>query len=681
MTCTSCQNANPDGATFCMSCGTALSNACPQCGTGLPGGAKFCLQCGHQLAESESGTVQAALQQYIPKQLLSKLQAAQAMGGMQDERRIVTMLFCDVAGSTAAAGQLDPEEWAEIMNGAFEYLIAPVYRYEGTLARLMGDAILAFFGAPVAHEDDPQRAVMAGLEIVQGIDPYWEEVRSKWKLDCEVRVGINTGLVVVGEVGSDLRMEYTAMGDAINIAARMEQTAKPGTIQVSADTHRLVAPLFDFEDLGPIEVKGKSEPVQAYRVLQPKADPGSLRGIEGLDAPLIGREHEMDTLRGLIAGLRQGEGKIVSVIGDAGLGKSRLIAEMRDALVSDGVLAESNGRSSNGAGIGEAVSWHEARSVSYATSSPYAPFVGLLSGYFDLRPDDTEQGKYQKIRSRMGDLLSERVGATAPFVATLLGISLEGEDLKLVRYLKPPQIRERTFGAVRSLVEGMAATQLLVLILEDLHWADPTSIELIEHLMSLTDSLALMILAMFRPQRQDLSWRYHEVAARDYVHRYTSIELQPLDESGSRELVASLLHVEGLPESVRSLILTKAEGNPFFVEEVIRSLLDSHLVVREDGLWRATGAIEGIAVPDTLAGVINARLDRLEDESKRVVQTAAVIGREFDYDTLSDIYGALGSSAARAHPPEKWDAAAGLYVQTRTDPGDSLRLAASQHST
>ena len=475
-----------------MSCGAALSAACPQCGTELLGAARFCFQCGHQMAEAGSGPVQAVLQQYIPKELLNKLETAQAGGGMRGERRVVTMLFCDVAGSTAAAGQLDPEEWAEIMNGAFEYLIAPVYRYEGTLARLMCDAVLAFFGAPIAHEDDPQRAVMAGLDIVQGVDPYWQDVRRKWGLDCEVRVGINTGLVVVGEVGSDLRMEYTAMGDAINVAARMEQTAQPGTIQVSADTHRLVAPLFDFEDLAPVEVKGKTEPVQVYRVLQPKAEPGSLRGIEGLVAPLIGREHEMETLRGLIAGLRRGEGEIVSVICDAGLGKSRLIAEMRDALVSDGVLAEANGRSSNGAGFAGDISWHEARSVSYATSSPYAPFVSLLSGYFDFQTQDTDQGKFQKVRKRIGDLLPDRVGATgatAPFVATLLGISLEGEDLELVKYLNPPQIRERTFGATRSLVEGMAAAQPLVLILEDLHWADPTSMELIEHLMSLTDSL------------------------------------------------------------------------------------------------------------------------------------------------------------------------------------------------
>ena len=342
MTCPSCQTANPEGAKFCMSCGTALSAACPQCGTELPGGARFCLQCGHQLAEPESGAVQASLQQYIPKELLAKLESARAAGGMQGERRIVTMLFCDVQGSTAAAEKLDPEEWAEIMNGAFEHLIAPVYRYEGTLARLMGDAILAFFGAPITHEDDPQRAVLAALEIIERSMSYREEVQRTWGVDFNVRVGINTGLVVVGEVGSDLRVEYTAMGDAVNLAARMEQTAEPGTVQISEDTYRMVAPLFDIEDLGGVQVKGKEEPVQSYRVLRQSALPGQLRGIAGLDSAMVGREDEIRTLIDGIEALRNGHAQIFSVMGEAGLGKSRLVAELRHTLAAGDAVRRQN---------------------------------------------------------------------------------------------------------------------------------------------------------------------------------------------------------------------------------------------------------------------------------------------------------------------------------------------------
>ena len=312
MICQSCKTENPVGAKFCMDCGNALQNLCAECSTELPVDAKFCFSCGAKVgspapvssvssssasqtsaAESE---VLSRLSQYVPPELLAKLESARAGGGMAGERRVVTMLFCDIQGSTEAAGSLDPEDWAEIINGAFEHLIAPVYKYEVTLARLMGDAILALFGAPIAHEDDPQRAVLAGLEILESIKPYSEQINKKWGFDLAVRVGINTGLVVVGEVGSDLRVEYSALGDAINIAARMEQTAAPDTIQITAETQRLVAPFFDFADIGGVEVKGKSEPVQAYRVNSVTGEVGQLRGIEGLDSPLIGRSTEMKTL-------------------------------------------------------------------------------------------------------------------------------------------------------------------------------------------------------------------------------------------------------------------------------------------------------------------------------------------------------------------------------------------------
>ena len=632
-----------------MKCGSSLAAVCPECGIQLPAEAQFCFSCGHRLDEAgaeagpEPEPVQDRLKQYIPEELLAKLESARASGGMQGERRVVTMLFCDVQGSTAAAENLDPEEWAEIINGAFDYLISPVYRYEGTLARLMGDAILAFFGAPIAHEDDPQRAVLAGLDIVNDIGPYAEQVRRQWGIDFAVRVGINTGLVVVGEVGSDLRVEYTALGDAINLASRMEQTAQPGTVQISADTHKLVAPLFEFEDLGGVEVKGKSEPVNAYRAIRRKEVPGTLRGIEGLEAPLIGRDREMATLKGMLHDLSQGRGQIASVMGEAGLGKSRLMAELRQAAADEGLLyagGDSGGAADNGDGPG--IGWYEGRSLSFQTSTPYALFVDLLGGYFGLRPDDGDADKAAKLSARVGQVSSQRVPEIAPFLATMLGIDVTGDDAERVRYLEPPQLRARVFGATQELVEMAASKRPMVLVFEDLHWTDSTSLDLIEQLMPLTDRTALMIVALFRPSRQEPSWRFHEVASRDYPHRYTSVSLEPLGEDSSRELVANLLHVEDLPERVRALILSKAEGNPFFVEEVIRSLLDAKLVVRENSRWRATREIENIALPDTLAGVITARLDRLDEESKRVAQTSAVIGREFPFDTLRDVHDSTG---------------------------------------
>lgn len=643
MNCPSCEAPSPAGAKFCMSCGSSLAASCPQCNTELPPDAQFCFSCGHKMGSEASApapapaptpvakpeNAQARIEQYIPAELLAKLESARVSGGMQGERRIVTMLFCDVEGSTAAAEQLDPEEWAEIMNGAFEHLIAPVYRYEGTLARLMGDAILAFFGAPIGHEDDPRRAVLAGLDIIEGIAPYREEVKKRWGMDFNVRVGINTGLVVVGEVGSDLRVEYTALGDAVNLASRMEQTAESGTVQITDNTQRLIATLFEFEDIGGIAVKGKAEPVQSYRVVASMDGPSQMRGIVGLDSPLIGRAGEVGTLKSAIDDLGRGSGQIVSVMGEAGLGKSRLVAEMHHSLVAQGMLNDAPSAT---------MDWYEGRCMSYQTATPYAPFVDLLTRYFGLRPDQSESERFQAVKERTEQLLGEQAVETTPFIATLLEIELDADAAERVRYLDPPHIRERVFRAVQLLVSQAASQRPLVLVMEDIHWIDPTSLELLKQMLALTESTPLMILGIFRPWRNEPSWQLHEAADRDYQHRYTSVMLQPLNATDCRELVANLLHVDDLPPKVRALILLKAEGNPFFVEEVIRSLLDDGLVIRQDDHWVATKDIVNIAVPDTLAGVITARLDRLDDTSKRVAQTASVIGREFSYDTLSDVY-------------------------------------------
>src|SRR5215207_1637840 len=287
---------------------------CPKCEASNPDQAKFCMNCGTGLVPSRPiGTEGAkhkefSLDRYLPQELVTKLEYARTRNSMVGERRVITMLFCDVKGSTAAAEKVDPEIWTDIMNGVFEHMIRPIYKYEGLVPRLMGDAILAFFGAPITHEDDPQRAVLAALEIQEGIKDYAEEIRLKHGLEFGLRVGINTGLVVVGAIGSDLRMEYTAIGDAINLAARMEQTAVPGTVQISSETYKLVAPFFDFESLGEVEVKGKSVPIKTYRPLASKKSPGHLRGLEGLTSPLVGRDTQLALLAQQMKQLQTGAG-------------------------------------------------------------------------------------------------------------------------------------------------------------------------------------------------------------------------------------------------------------------------------------------------------------------------------------------------------------------------------------
>jgi class 3 adenylate cyclase/tetratricopeptide (TPR) repeat protein len=653
MICPECQTENPEGARFCFNCGTALSRPCANCGTLLLAGARFCFNCGHPTEAAPAGpptpvrAQQDVLQRYIPRELLAKLEAARQGGLMEGERRVVTILFCDVKGSTEAASRLDPEEWSEIINGAFEHMIGPVYRYEGTVARLLGDGLLAFFGAPIAHEDDPQRAVLAGLAIIEAIRGYAQEVRRRWDLDFNVRVGINTGLVVVGAVGSDLRMEYTALGDAINLAARMEQTAAPGTVQIAGPTHKIVEPLFDFEVVDNLELKGLDRPVTAYRVLRPKEEPGRQRGIAGLHSPLVGRQAEQDVLREVVAALRSGEGQIVSIIGDAGLGKSRLLAELRREVEGDPALGGPalGGPALGGPALGGG-RWLEGRVLSFESATPFALFSRLLGDYFELDDGQPAASRVSRIADVLDTLMPGQGEALAPFFATLLGLELSAEQAERVRFLEPPHLRGLIFRHIHGLLAAHLARQPLLLVVDDLHWVDPTSLQLLQTLLPLVDQSKLLILAAFRPRRQDPVWLFHEAAERDFAHRHRVLTLNALDGGQSRALVANLLEVEDLPESVRQAILDKAQGNPFFIEEIIRSLLDAGLVVRQNGRWRATREVVDITIPDTLLGVITARLDRLEESTRRIVQAAAVLGREFSVEVLADVAGADDGLAA-----------------------------------
>ncbi|MEJ2266445.1 MAG: adenylate/guanylate cyclase domain-containing protein [Anaerolineales bacterium] len=444
------------------------------------------------------------LRRFIPQELATKLEAARASGAMVGERRLVTMLFCDVKGSTAAAEQLDPEDWAEIMNGAFEYMIKPVYQYEGTVARLMGDAILAFFGAPIAHEDDPQRAILAGLDIVSGATPYREKIKGEWGIDFNVRVGINTGLVMVGAVGSDLRMEYTAMGDAINLAARMEQTAEPGTVQVAEGTYRSIAPLFEFKALGSIQVKGKQEPVQTYRVLGRKTTPGRVRGIEGLAAPLIGRARERAVLDQAVANLDRGLGGIVYLLGEAGLGKSRLIQEVQAA------------NSQIEKQMSSPATWYHTASLSYESEQPYSLFRRLIRRAIGARPEEGPQEMRRKISRLVEQVPQEERSSAQRVLESLFGLPgqageapLEGETFKGLLYT-----------LMASFWQRRAETGPVVLVCDDLHWCDPASMALLQHLYALTNSAAILLLCAMRLERETPAWQGMQVAERDFPHRY-----------------------------------------------------------------------------------------------------------------------------------------------------------------
>ncbi|MGD9091281.1 MAG: adenylate/guanylate cyclase domain-containing protein [Anaerolineales bacterium] len=551
------------------------------------------------------------------EEFTAKLQAARSSRGKRRQRRVVTILFCDVTGSTALATQLDPEDWAEIMDEAFDFLIAPVERYGGTIARLMGDAILAFFGAPTAHEDDPERAVLAGLAIIKDIQHFGAQIEREYSLEFNVRVGINTGPVVVGEIGSEIASEYTAMGDAINLAARMEQTAEPGTVQISENTYKLVKTLFDCEPLGEMTVKGKMEAVGAYRVLRRKEQPGRRRGIQGLTSPLIGRGRELDTLQAAFATLRQGRGQIICLIGEAGLGKSRMIGELRAKWQTQ---------------IADEALWVESHGISYDASRPYGLFQQYLRQVCDVHEDDSPAIVREKIALSVQGLPSDQQTHVIRASEVLLVVEAETDQPKL----EGEAFKHELFDAWQNMLRGFAAQSPFVLVIDDLHWIDSASVELLVHLFQLTEEVPILFLCAFRPYRQAPGWQVKQVADADYPHRYIEIVLTPLSADDSDSLVANLLTISDLPTDLRKAILQKTDGNPFFIEEVIRMLIDRGVIMQDESgtRWQATGTFASTDIPDNVQALLTARIDLLENVVRHTLQLAAVIGRSFYFRVL-----------------------------------------------
>jgi class 3 adenylate cyclase len=652
MKCWNCGFENPQGAKFCSNCGQPQQRACPNCNTVNPAGAKFCNNCGFNLQaasapvpggqalpkEGVSGAAPAKLQspistpreslveKYMTKQVAAKLDAARTSKAVEGERRIVTILFCDVKGSTSMAEQLDPEEWAEIMNNAFEYLIKPVHDYEGTVARLMGDAILAFFGAPIAHEDDPQRAILAGLEIIANIEQYRGKVQKQYGMDFSVRVGLNTGLVVVGNIGSDYKFEYTAMGDAINLAARMQTAADPNTLFITENTQRLVPALFEFEDKGLMDIKGKAEPVHVYRVLEARKGAIKTRGIAGLSSPMVGRRREFSTLLQIADDVKTGHGSSVAVIGEAGLGKSRLIAEWRKAALME---------------TGEKpLRWVEGRCLSYGASMAHHLSADVLRGLIGATAGASEEETHAALKRAMENLFGDEMKEVYPFLGHLLGVKLEEDMAARVKYLDGPALQAKYVAAYKRYLQDCAMSAPLIIVCEDIHWADPSSVELLTQVIPIVAEAPVVFAFITRPDKDVPGWKLITQAREIAGAGMTELHLAPLSEKDSQELVSNLLEIESLPQTVRDLILAKAEGNPFFVEEVIRMLIDRGNLARQDGKWIVAKPINTIDIPDTLQGVLIARIDRLPEDAKRVLQIASVIGRKFQVKVLEQVLAA-----------------------------------------
>ena len=569
---------------------------CPNCHSVNPDGARFCLNCGNRL---------------------------ETQVRVDGERKHVTVLFADVVDSTGLGEKLDPEQVAEIMNGAFAFLDASVTKYGGTVARLLGDAIIAVFGAPVAHEDDAERAVRAGLDIQAATREYAELVERDYGVEFEVRVGINTGLAVLAAMGGELRTEYTAMGDTTNVAARMQAAAIPGTILISASTYHLVKELFEFKARGATMIKGKSTAIETYEVVATKAVPGNVRGLKGLASPLVGRDAEYKLLNDGLNEAREGRGAFVAVIGEAGLGKSRLLAEISESAKS-----------------GPQVAWLEGRALSYGQAVTYYPWRQIIREAIGAQEGEAPEVVREKLyRDSACATMTED---DSKYLEVMLSVESDA-TLQAVAALEGEALVDKITEAARCYLRARADLMPTVIVLDDLHWADSASLELLLNVAGLVESWPLLIICLLRPDKDTPSWSATEQARSQLGAHYTEILLEPLDAEDAKELLGNLLYIEDLPESVRKLILNKAEGNPFFVEEVIRTLIDSEYIVQENNHWRTTREIVNVTIPDTLTGVLSARIDRLPENTKHVAQTAAVLGRIFGYRLLKTVCAAAPS--------------------------------------
>jgi ABC-type oligopeptide transport system substrate-binding subunit/class 3 adenylate cyclase len=622
MNCPQCGTENPAGAKFCFECGARLAVACPLCGTTLPMQAKFCPECGApQLAvppqeaqPSAADTFGAKLQRLLPKEYAERLLATRGQVGR--ERRTVTILFSDVKGSTAMAEDLDPEDVMEIMDGAFEVLIEPVYRYEGTVARLMGDAVLAFFGAPIAHEDDPERAIRAALAIIQGAQEYAARLEQERGITgFDVRVGIHTGLVVVGEVGSDLRVEYTAMGDAINLASRMEQNAPPGGILITHHTYRHVRGVFDVLVQEPLAVKGKAESVQTYLVqrAKPRAFRKPVRGVEGIETRMVGREAELKHLQeAFYTAMEDSELQVVTISGEAGVGKSRLLYEFD---TWSELLAEQ-------------FYYFKGRAVPEMQSMPYGLIRDLVAFRFQIRDSDPTEVVREKLEAGTGVALGSGQSSrhAAHFIGHLIGFEF-GDSPHLVGVQDDAQeLRDRALAHLTGYYQGLAAQAPVLILLEDLHWADDSSLDALNQLALDLGDWPVMVACAARPALFER--RPHWGEGQSFHAR---LVLEPLSKWDSRCLVVEILQrLEDVPEALRDLVVSGAEGNPFFIEELIKMLIEDGVIVTGEGQWRLEPSrLVDVRVPPTLTGVLQARLDRLPLAERTVLQQASVVGRLF----------------------------------------------------
>jgi class 3 adenylate cyclase/tetratricopeptide (TPR) repeat protein len=616
MKCPKCQFDNREGIKFCEECGAKVELKCPKCGAEIPPGRKFCGECGHDLTvpskpiskELSFDEKLAKIQRYLPKDLTQKILAQRDR--IEGERKQVTVMFCDMEGFTSLTEKLGSEEMYSVMDQVYEILIHKVHDYEGTVNELTGDGIMALFGAPIALEDAPQRAIRSALAIHREINKFSDQLKSEKKMPpIKMRIGIHTGPVIVGTLGNDLRVEFKAVGDTVNLASRMEGMADPGTTYVTEDTFKLTEGFFRFEALGEKKIKGKEEPVKIYQVIAPSArrtrfDVSAERGL----TPLVGRERELELLLDGFQRAKAGKGQAFSIISEAGCGKSRLLYEFRKAVAN------------------EDVNFLEGKCLSYSRGVAYHPVIDILKSNFDIQEGEGDQEIREKVKKGLR-LIGVDEPSTLPYLLELLSVKDSGID-KIP--MSPEAKKDRMIEAIKRIVLKGSEVRPLILAIEDLHWLDRSSEDVLRnHLESIPGSKVLLIFTY----RSEF---IHTWGAKSYHNQLT---LHRLSNRESLEMVTHILSTREIERTLEELILEKTEGVPFFIEEFIKSLKDLKIIERKENTYQLSKDMQHLTIPSTIQDVIMARVDSLPERAKEVLQTGSVIEREFSYPLINRVTG------------------------------------------
>jgi predicted ATPase/class 3 adenylate cyclase len=542
---------------------------------------------------------------YTPPHLAERIRAVSLTDG---ERKTITALFADIKGSMALLEDLDPEEARALVDPALHLMMAAVHRYDGYVVQSTGDGIFAFFGAPLAHEDHPQRALHAALRMQEELSKYAEALRLRGRAPIEIRVGINTGAVVLRSIRKDdLRTEYTPIGHSTGLAQRMESLAKAGSIVVSEHTYKLTEGYFDFKPLGTAQVKGVSEPIRIYEVLgvgplRTRLQVAVRRGL----VRFVGRHGELEHLRHALAQAKASHGQIVGVMGEPGVGKSRLFHEFKLVTHGNGLVLE-------------------AFSVSHGKAYPYLPLIDLLKNYFQITPQDDERSRREKITGRVLTL-DRDLEDTLSYLFLLLSVA---EPTSPLAQIDPQTRKRRTLEAIKRVLIRESLNQPLILIFEDLHWLDSETQAFLTLLSESVASARILLLVNYRPEYQH-SWGNKTF--------YTQLRLDSLEQEDAQELLTALLGDDPGLRPLKSFILEKTEGNPFFMEEIVQALVEEGVLVRDVGGARCNVPLPmDLHIPTTVQGVLAARIDRLSSEEKDLVQTLAVIGKEFPLSLLTQV--------------------------------------------